>query len=398
MRIDLKNKRNPALVLSGGGIKAAAFHIGVCLALSEKGFHFQGGLNSDPDDLHFLPNLTFRTFVGSSAGSIISAILAAGYSVEDLIKAHQMGIRSKNFNEKKTALKPLTYWDIFSLNSPGFLKAVPVGLRKKWLITGGIEAFLKAGFKLNGMFRANGIEKYFRTNVLKKNSFKDYRSQLFIVASELNNSRKVIFGPVKESSINSRFRYINDCNISDAIAASISLPPVFAPYCIKDKKGNEEYFFDGEIRDTLSTHVAADVGCDLVVASYSTQPYHYNEKMGSLHKYGIPVVLNQALYLVIQQKIEAHINHQENLRSVIAAIEGYFKQASLPEEHRHKMVEIIERNLQFRKNVDYIYIHPDPKDYEFFFIDHFSLSSSILEKTVRIGFKSAIRTLRHYNL
>lgn len=398
MRIDIKNKRNPALVLSGGGIKAAAFHIGVCLALSEKGFHFQGGLKSDTDDITFLPNLTFRTYVGSSAGSIIGAILAAGYGIEDLIKAYQMGIRSKKFNDKKTNLKPLTYWDIFSLNSPGFMKAVPIGLRKKWLLTGGIEAFLKAGFKLNGMFRADGIEKYLRLNVLKKNNFFDYRSKLFIVSSELNYSRKVIFGPFKENFTNHRYRHITDCNISDAVAASTSLPPVFAPYCIKDKKGNEEYFFDGEIRDTLSTHVAADAGSDLVISSYSTQPYHYNEKMGSLHKYGIPVILNQALYLVIQQKIESHIHHQENLNSVIAAIEGYFKQANLPEEHRNKMVEIIERNLGFRRNVDYIYIHPDPKDYEFFFTDHFSLSTAILEKIVRIGFKSAIRTLRHYNL
>ena len=30
------DKKKIALVLSGGGIKAAAFHIGVCLALQEK--------------------------------------------------------------------------------------------------------------------------------------------------------------------------------------------------------------------------------------------------------------------------------------------------------------------------------------------------------------------------
>src|SRR6202035_2188909 len=142
--------------------------------------------------------------------------------------------------------------------------------------------------------------------------------------------------------------------------------------------------FDGEIRDTLSTHVAADNGADLVIASYSVQPYNYNERIGSLHRYGVPVILNQALYLVIQQKIEKHIYHQENLKSVVASIEGYFKQAGLPDEHRNKMIEIIERNLQFKRNVDYIYIHPDPKDYEMFFADHFSLKRDRLEKIVKI--------------
>ena len=39
----LSQKKKIALVLSGGGVKAAAFHIGVCLALKEKGFRFAGG-------------------------------------------------------------------------------------------------------------------------------------------------------------------------------------------------------------------------------------------------------------------------------------------------------------------------------------------------------------------
>ena len=45
MRLD--HKKKPALVLSGGGVKAAAFHAGVCLALNEKGFRFAGGTKDD---------------------------------------------------------------------------------------------------------------------------------------------------------------------------------------------------------------------------------------------------------------------------------------------------------------------------------------------------------------
>ena len=43
MALKLREKKKIGLVLSGGGIKAAAFHIGVCLALREKGFRFAGG-------------------------------------------------------------------------------------------------------------------------------------------------------------------------------------------------------------------------------------------------------------------------------------------------------------------------------------------------------------------
>ena len=41
--MNIHKKKKIALVLSGGGIKAAAYHIGVCLALKEKGFVFAGG-------------------------------------------------------------------------------------------------------------------------------------------------------------------------------------------------------------------------------------------------------------------------------------------------------------------------------------------------------------------
>ena len=44
MYMRLKDKKSLALVLSGGGIKAAAFHVGVCVALKEHGFQFAGAL------------------------------------------------------------------------------------------------------------------------------------------------------------------------------------------------------------------------------------------------------------------------------------------------------------------------------------------------------------------
>ena len=96
----------------------------------------------------------------------------------------------------------------------------------------------------------------------------------------------------------------------------VACPPVFAPYEIKDEKRAPTHYFDGEIRDTLSSHVAADHGADLVISSYSVQPYHYNERMGSLHKYGIPVILNQALYQVIEQKIQKHIENRDGVRQI----------------------------------------------------------------------------------
>jgi len=97
----IRDKKKIALALSGGGIKAAAFHIGVCLALKEKGFRFLGGTpetvqrsskSNDP--------MAIRLYVGSSAGSFISAILASGYTIESLVNAFEVGLGyNKMFNE-----------------------------------------------------------------------------------------------------------------------------------------------------------------------------------------------------------------------------------------------------------------------------------------------------------
>jgi len=399
MRIGQKKKI--ALVLSGGGIKAAAFHIGACLALQEKGFKFAGGTKElvrqkFPED----DPLTIRLYVGSSAGAFVASILASGYPIESLVNAFQVGKGAAPTFDKHDLryLKPLSYRDIFNLNASGLLKFIPRTLMEKTLVTGGFESLLKNGLKLNGLFSTKGLESYLRKEVLLDNDFARLGVELFIVGTQLNHSRKAIFGHFPESYKSGTTKYINYATISDAVGCSTSLPPVFSPYGIKRPDGKEIYYYDGEIRETLSTHVAADYGADLVISSYSIQPYHYTKEMGSLHRHGIPLIMNQALYQVVEQKIAKHIQARNDIRSIYNAVDGFFKQKQLPEEDRDKLLEIIRERVNYRPEVDYIYISPRPQNYEMFFVDHFSLNSDILARIVKIGFRSAINVLRRYDI
>lgn len=399
----IRNKKNIALVLSGGGIKAAAFHVGVCLALKEKGFRFVGGTHQTVPKLES-DSMTIKMYVGSSAGAVISTFLAAGYDIEAVIDAFQMGaslkrsLLGRNPLDSTGRLKPLSYFHIFSLNKGNFTRVVPKIWSDKSLYSGGLEALIKSGFKINGLFTTRGLERYLRKYVLPENHFAALGVQLFIIGTQLNHSRKVVFGNFKETYKIKTIKYANFSTISEAVAASASLPPFFAPYGIKNQKGKELYFFDGEIRDTLSTHVAADHGADLVISSYSIQPYHYNEEMGSLHHFGIPMIINQALYQVIEQKIERHKKFQRDLEAIYRTVDGYFRQTNLPDEHRQKLLDIIAERANFKPDVDYLYIHPSPQDHEMFFVDHFSLNPQILEKIVKIGFRSAINVLRKHDV
>lgn len=401
----LGDKRRIALVLSGGGVKAAAFHIGVCLALREKGFKFGGGSNSK-DRLEFEgKSLTFTVYVGSSAGSVVAAFLAAGHSIDAIIDAFTRGVGIDALTRPKAApqgsyLKPITYRDVFALNigAASAARLLPRMFRKRLSVSGGLEALLKEAFKVNGVFSTRNIERYIRNHVFPENDFKALGAELYIVATQLNHSRKVVFGPYAETVKQKEIKRANYASVSQAVAASAALPPFFAPYGINNQMGKEIYYFDGEIRDTLSTHVAAEAGCDLVIASYSIQPYHYNPEMGSLHEYGMPLIFNQALYQVVQKKIETHIRHQQDVRGMIKAVQGYMREQNMADDHINKLTEILISRTDFNPAVDYIYIHPRPQDYEFFFYDHFSLNPKVLSGIVRTGFKSAMNTLRAYNL
>jgi predicted acylesterase/phospholipase RssA len=401
--VKLSDKKKIALVLSGGGVKAAAFHIGVCLALREKGFHFAGG-NSARDRLEFEGRaLTFRVYVGSSAGSVVATFLAAGHSIDAIIDAFTRGAGLDTLTRMKSDspyLKPITYRDIFALNIGAAAPArlLPRIFRRRLNITGGLEALFKEAFKVNGVFSTRNLEKYVRNHVFPENDFAQLGAELYIVTTQLNHSRKVVFGPYAETVKKKEIKRANYAKVSEAVAASAALPPFFAPYGIRNEKGKEIYYFDGEIRDTLSTHIAAAQGADLVIASYSIQPYHYNSEMGSLHEYGMPVIFNQALYQVVQKKIETHIKHQHDVRAMINAVQGYMREQNIAEEHVQKLTEILISRTRFNPSVDYIYIHPSPQDHEFFFYDHFSLNPKVLAGIVRTGFKAAMNTLRAYNI
>jgi len=400
----IADKKSLGLVLSGGGVKAAAFHIGVCMALREKGFKFAGGTPEDvaknyPDD-----EMTFKTYVGSSAGSVISNFLASGRSLDEIINAFTLGSGLNPLSRTKPKndydLRPLGYRDLFSLNldaaNPSrLLKNL---IKKKPFVSGGLEAFFKQGFKVNGLFNTKNLEKYLRDNATTGDTFESLGVSLFIVATQLNHSRKVIFGNYPETVRDDKVKHANFAKISEACAASAALPPFFAPYGITNQKGKEIFFFDGEIRDTLSTHVASDNDCDLIIASYSIQPYHFNSEVGSLHEYGMPIIFNQALYQVVQQKIESHLENRRKIRAMINAVDGYLKQTDIEEEHREKLLEILIDKTKAKPNIEFIYIHPSPQDYEMFFADHFSLNPKILSKILRTGFKAAMHTLRKFNL
>ena len=384
---ELKNKKI-ALVLSGGVVKAAAWHLGVAHALEELGFHLKSNKNSSSIQSVNQRSLEVGTYVGSSAGAMICVYLASGYTPQDIIQA-TLGI-------KGSKIKGITYKDMFTIKRPG-IKAPKSDLYHP---LEGFPSFLKNVIKpfvsLPGLFTTEGVRQYLLENVIESDRFEDFIPDLFIVATQLDHSRKVIFSKYNypNPSHDSTSTYYTGTYVSHAAAASMSVPPFYCPYPIKNRvTDGVDYYIDGEIRETLSTHVAEDNGCDVIISSWTHTPYHFHDEVGSLVNYGLPPIAIQSIYLMIQKKIVASRAERAKAIDILDTVNDYMKSEKFSNAHRRELMAILQRKLNINPKVRLIDIYPDHHDYKLFFANSFSLNSKISAHAVEAGYKRTMQIL-----
>lgn len=396
MAENLPAKKKIGFVASGGAAKAACFHMGVALALQRKGFHFRSGLSRDAGPAT-LSGREIDVLVGSSAGAMACSLIASGFPLDDIYRSF-LGQRNASF-------PMLSYGQMLDMNLRDTILRFLPRLPKALAIRGAqsIESIVQALFCANGFYTTAKLERYLRRQLLPSNRFADLASELYIVTTTLDNPGRLILGPRElmprqreEHYYDAETRYATDVEISHAAAASMSLPPVFKPYPLRTEEGLV-WTFDGEIRKTLSTHIAKDAGCDLVIVSYTHQPYHYREDIGSLIDYGIPSILVQALYQLVESRILNSKETHDMKRMVISEIQAFCRKYSIDDEARDELLRSLTAKLNFNPDVEYIFIHPTEREEDLFFSDHFNLAPATMEKIAESGFRSAIRVLKNYN-
>ncbi len=377
--IDLSEFSNKkvALVLSGGIVKAAAWHIGVIRALENMGFTLKH--NRSPKN----PEYEISTYVGSSAGSLISVLLAAGYSAHDIIES--------NINRNKGGkLKPITYKHIFCFKK---YKRGKVNYESIVDFPFIIRNLAKPFLSINGFFSTRKFHDYIKKELKLPVDFNDYEADLFIVSTQLDHSRKSIFGKYDYPNIHrdSTTIYYTGINVPDSVAASMSVPPFYSPYPVENIKSKRtEYYIDGEIRETLSSHVATDNRCDYAISSWTHTPYHYIDEIGSLVNYGLPAICTQAIYLMIQKKIISSRAKQDTAKDILNVVNDYMKHHNFENRHRIKLLAILEKKLNYDPNVHFIDIYPKPNEYNVFFHNSFTLNPQKNLELIRLAYQRTI--------
>src|SRR5262249_49599443 len=119
---------------------------------------------------------------------------------------------------------------------------------------------------------------------------------------------------------------------------------------------------------------------------------------GTLADKGIQQITLQAIYQVIEQKIQSSRGYRTKEKALIDQVRKFFKEKELPLELCEELVEELEARMSYKSNVDYIYIRPKAGDYDMFSYPHFSLQRNKTEKIVRTGFMAGIAGLRGLRL
>lgn len=173
-------------VFEGGGVRGIGF-AGAITAMEKSGYKFE-------------------TVVGSSAGAIAAALIAVGYTGEE-IKEELKNVDYRKFKEKSffgdTVNTIINY----------------------------------------GVYKTNYFEKWLKNLLEKKNKrvFGDLDGRLKVTASDLTN-RKILVLPedLKQFGINP-----DSFSISAAIRMSMSIPFYFEAYKLADNNGNTSVIVDG---------------------------------------------------------------------------------------------------------------------------------------------------------
>jgi NTE family protein len=229
-----------AFVGSGGAARGLS-HLGVLKACEELGI--------EPE-----------IFVGTNTGALVGALYGQDVPLDVLLDGYRLPWRRRHEGPR---LRMRTF-----LGAPK------------------LRDFLDPGYLASGVFSVDKLEGYL-AKYLPINDFRQLPSKVFVTAVDVDNGKRVVFGPGFEDAV----------PISQAIAASCCVPGLFRPHRIGGR-----YFLDGGVVRTLSLDLAVGAGANVVIISNTYRPEERAEEHRSIARRGAPAVLRQAFSIVLSEK------------------------------------------------------------------------------------------------
>jgi len=181
-------------VFSGGGIRGIGF-VGAISKFEQAGY-------------------TFRNVAGTSAGAIVSALVASGFSAEEMYE-EMSKVNFERFKQKNI-----------------------------WKGFGALGTYISAT-KNFGLYNADLFEEWLEQMLAKKNvhTFADLGGRLMLTACDVTDKRNLILpNDLPSLGINP-----DTFKVATAVRMSMSIPIYYEPYELTDGDGFVHYIVDGGI-------------------------------------------------------------------------------------------------------------------------------------------------------
>lgn len=201
------------ICLAGGGVKGAA-HIGALKAMDER-------------------NIKIDCISGTSSGSIVACLYAAGYSCKEIIDI---------FNNYSKKIKYVDLKNIYNI----FKKLI-----------------FEHKFIIEGFNTGEIIEKTVNDLCGKKNIYniKDIKNKIMIASVSINTGKVYFFENLENrNTYSDEIIKVSNINIGKAVRASCSFPGIFCPVKYKN-----DLLIDGGVRENIPWKEVKKSGIDKVL-------------------------------------------------------------------------------------------------------------------------------------
>ena len=283
-----RKRSKVALVLAGGGITGAVYEVGALRAIN--------------DVLDGLTINDFDVFVGTSAGALITSLIANGFAPEEIIQL---------IDNRHPELGGVGVGDVFHTDIQDYLRGLLNLPRALWQM--GVSSVTHPlNFAVSdvlwelaellpaGLYDGNSLERYVRKLLEmpgRCNRFDFLEKELYIVATELDSGNRAIFGQGGKGIV----------PISRAVAASSAIPILYRPVQIFGKD-----YVDGGLHGTASLDLAIEAGAKLVICINPMVPLNAARAFPKQHymrDHGLQAIVNQTVRTLLHSSLRYHIKN-----------------------------------------------------------------------------------------
>jgi predicted acylesterase/phospholipase RssA len=287
-----KRPSKTALVLGGGGFTGGVYEIGALRALDLL------AVNAGVND--------FDMFVGTSAGSFVGSMLAAGVTPDEMMRVLTDDEDAPiDRMTQDTMLKPsLTEFARRTVSLPFHV----AGMARSMLPRFRDISVIDVGWGLaehlpNGLYSNEGIGAYVKEALATQGITDDFRAvekDLFITATDLDSGERIVLGEEGTEWA--------DVPVSKAVECSTALPMVYEPVEV-----NGRSLIDGGIHSTTNVDVAVERGAEFIVVVNPLVPY-IGDRAGGIETVagnrvrriadmGLPAIGNQTFRLLLHNRL-----------------------------------------------------------------------------------------------